>query len=80
MAFAEHERRLLLSMPNVGPRVLERLEEAGIDSLARLSELGVEAAVAAVCANLATPAWANRRRALGRAIGIVAGQQPAMRG
>lgn len=58
------ERAALLSSRGIGPSVLERLEQVGIDSLAKLRAIGVVAAVDEVCAMLGTPAWGNRRRAL----------------
>lgn len=68
MAFAPEERARLLTMPRIGPTVIERLEKAGLDSLERLREVGVDAAVSAVCAELGSVAWANRRRALKAAL------------
>ncbi|MDE2369138.1 MAG: helix-hairpin-helix domain-containing protein [Burkholderiales bacterium] len=66
MSFSEEERTLLLGARGLGPAVIERLEEVGVDSVDRLTRLGAEAAVAAVCAHLGTRAWTNRLRALQR--------------
>ncbi|MBP6901231.1 MAG: helix-hairpin-helix domain-containing protein [Burkholderiaceae bacterium] len=66
--FPAHERARLLAMPRIGPTVIQRLEQAGIASLARLQQIGVEAAVHAVCAQLGSVAWANRERALRSAL------------
>jgi hypothetical protein len=64
MAFEDSERSLPLSSRGMGPLVVQRLEQVGIDSLAKLREAGVEAASDAVCDMLGSVAWGNRRRAL----------------
>lgn len=66
--FQPEDLRVLLATPGIGPGVVQRLEAAGIASMARLAELGADAAVAAVCGRLGTAAWGNRRRALERAL------------
>lgn len=76
MRFAEHERRLLLAEPGIGPAVIERLERAGIHSLAQLREAGVGEAVLKVCATLGSIAWANRRRPLERVLSRVGSEGP----
>ena len=48
--------------------VVRRLEEAGLDSLHKLEQVGVEAAVELVISHLGARAWANRRRSLQRAL------------
>lgn len=67
--FPAEERALLLTMPQIGPAVVARLEAAGFHSLQMLRECGVDAAVDAVCRQLGSGAWSNRRRALRRALG-----------
>lgn len=62
------ERTVLLSSRGIGPSVLERLEQVGIDSLAKLRAVGAGAATDAVCEVLGTSAWGNRRRALENAL------------
>lgn len=66
--FTPDERRLLLSTPGIGPGVIQRLESAGIHSLAQIRVLGVQGTVRHVCEHLGTMAWANRRGALNRAL------------
>ena len=68
MQFPEHERRLLLAEPGIGPQVLERLERAGVHSLAQLQHMGVLPAVLLICAAVGSIGWANRRRPLERAL------------
>lgn len=68
MAFIPLERRKLLRFPGIGDSVLIRLESVGIDSIARLRSVGVEQAVRRVCDAIDSPAWANRRVALRRAL------------
>lgn len=76
MTFNAEERARLLAMPRIGPTVVERLEQAGFDSLDRLRAAGADAAVAAVCDRLGSVAWANRRRALQAALSALL-QAPA---
>lgn len=66
MGFAAHERQRLLAVRGIGPRVLDRLEEAGIHSLQDLRRVGVAAAVEAVCERMGCRSWVNRRDALER--------------
>jgi hypothetical protein len=66
--FAEPERRHLLHSPGLGAGVVQRLEQAGITSIAALRRLGVDVFVARMCAAAGTQAWLNRRRALQRAV------------
>jgi hypothetical protein len=70
--FPEEERRRLLAQPGIGPTVIARLEAAGIHSLQALRSIGIRAVVDAVCAGLGSAAWSNRRRALERALELLA--------
>jgi hypothetical protein len=69
--FNPQDRAVLLSLPQIGPQVVQRLESAGFHSLDMMQRAGIDAVVAAVCRQVGTRAWANRRRALGRALGAV---------
>ncbi|MDE2145064.1 MAG: hypothetical protein KGJ24_00090 [Burkholderiales bacterium] len=73
MAFTPDERTKLLAQPRIGPLVLQRLEQAGLDSVSKLQALGVDAAVLMICDQLGSIAWANRRRPLRRAIAVMVG-------
>lgn len=66
--FAPAERQFLLTQPGIGAAVVQRLEQAGIASLAQLDRDGVAPTVAAICALVGDGAWLNRRRALERAL------------
>jgi hypothetical protein len=68
--FAGQDLRALLGTRGIGPRVVERLELAGFCSLDQLRKAGPEAVTAAVCKLLGTRAWANRRRAIRRALDL----------
>lgn len=74
--FSTHERQLLLVTAGIGPAVVERLEEAGIGTLAQLRALGGEEAARAVSRQLGAPGWANRGRALARALALLSISQP----
>ena len=63
--FSDAERQLLLLTPGVGPMVLERMEDVGINSVEQLRCEGVEAVVDLVCRRVGSTAWANRKGALG---------------
>jgi hypothetical protein len=68
MKFQDHERRLLLSQPGIGPTVIARIEATGIYSIEALRLTGVQFVVEMVCLGLGTVAWSNRRSALARAL------------
>lgn len=68
MAFQQIERAKLLAAPRIGPAVVQRLEQVGLDSFAKLRQVGVEDAIRIVCAHVGHNAWANRRRALQSAL------------
>jgi hypothetical protein len=57
--FHDHERRLLLAQPRIGPKVVDR------DAL---RQLGVEQAVRLICSAVGSTAWVNRRSALERVL------------
>lgn len=68
MPFSPSERNRLLAAPRIGPGVVARLEQLGFDSMAQVRAAGAAAVTDLVCTELGGPAWANRRRALERAI------------
>jgi hypothetical protein len=68
MSFSGIDRALLMTERGLGPLAVSRLEAAGFDSIERIAQLGAEAVVGAICAQLGTPSWGNRRRALERAL------------
>ena len=74
MPFAQQELDILLITRGIGPEVVRRLEEAGLDSFRALRELGIEATVAKVCRQVGSIGWANRRRPLARALEAAAHQ------
>ena len=79
MSFTPEERKLLLSAPRIGPRVVNQLEVAGLDSLAKLRAIGVDGVVQLICDRLACGAWMNRRSALRKVIGAADACVPAHR-
>lgn len=66
--FDQDERRFLVSIPGIGPGVVDRLESVGLASLDALRQAGVDQAVLIICMQQGTHAWKNRRRALARAL------------
>lgn len=67
-AFPPAERLLLLSLPRIGERVVERIEAQGVASLHDLRRQGVDRVVERICRQQGSPAWGNRRRALAHAL------------
>lgn len=71
MAFPANERATLLAVKGVGPTVVDRLEQIGIDSLAALAATKPEDIVAQVAAMLGASCWKNSpqaRRAIADAV------------
>lgn len=63
MAFTDAERDALLSVKGVGPTVLKRFEEVGIDSFSELAECQVDEIADMVAAMLHTTCWKNSPQA-----------------
>lgn len=71
MAFTANERATLLAVKGVGPTVVDRLEQIGIDSLAALAATKPDDIVAQVAAMLGATCWKNSpqaRRAIADAV------------
>lgn len=66
--FDAQDRQRLLTLPQIGPVVVQRLEAAGFVSLQAMRRAGLDAVVAAVCRQVGGQSWRNRRRALARAL------------
>lgn len=63
MAFSDAERDALLSVKGVGPTVLKRFEEIGIDSFTELAARQVDEIAEMVAAMLHTTCWKNSPQA-----------------
>lgn len=63
MAFPAEERTALLALKGVGPTVIARLEQMGIDSLAELSQSDVSDILAQASAALGSTCWKNSPQA-----------------
>jgi hypothetical protein len=72
MTTSASDLQLLLRAPGVGPGVVRRLEQVGVQSLSDLVRRGVDPTVSAICAETGHQGWANRRDALVRALTEVA--------
>lgn len=68
--FSELERSFLLLQPRIGPQVVQRLEQAGFHSIRQLLATGATLAVLRVSDDRDFATWANRRKALQRALDI----------
>lgn len=63
MAFSPTERTALLALKGVGPTVISRLEQMGIDSLAELGRSDVTDILAQASAALGSTCWKNSPQA-----------------
>ncbi len=64
LAFSEREKQILLDVKGVGPTVIKRFEEIGIDSLAQLSHCSARDIAEMVANMLGTSCWKNSPQAL----------------
>ncbi|WP_028305318.1 helix-hairpin-helix domain-containing protein [Oceanospirillum maris] len=63
MAFSDSERQVLLSVKGVGPTVVKRFEEIGIDTLSDLAKYEVNDIAERVASLLGTTCWKNSPQA-----------------
>ncbi|UDL05319.1 helix-hairpin-helix domain-containing protein [Marinobacter sp. CA1] len=63
MAFSDSERDLLLAVKGVGPTVVKRFEEIGIDTLADLATCEAGEIADRVASMLGTTCWKNSPQA-----------------
>ena len=63
MPFPQEERRALLGVKGVGPAVVARLEQMGIESLAHLSKANALDIVARAAALVGSTCWKNSPQA-----------------
>lgn len=63
MPFHETERKLLLSGRGIGPTVLQRLEECGIQSLKELAPQTAQALCQRIATQLGATCWQNSPQA-----------------
>lgn len=75
--FSELERQFLLLQPRMGPQVVQRLEQAGFHSIQQLLEARATLVVLRVSDDRDFSTWANRRKALQRALLIWSAREQA---
>ncbi|KKD01118.1 hypothetical protein [Photobacterium halotolerans] len=63
MAFSDRERELLLAVKGVGPTVIKRFEEIGINTLSDLATYQVDDIAEMVASMLRTTCWKNSPQA-----------------
>ncbi|GAA5646192.1 MULTISPECIES: hypothetical protein [Vibrio] len=63
MAFSDSERQALLAVKGVGPTVVKRFEEIGIDSLSELATYRADEIADRVASMLRTTCWKNSPQA-----------------
>lgn len=63
MAFSDPERAALLSVKGVGPTVIQRFEEIGIDTLSDLATYQADEIAAIVASMLRSTCWKNSPQA-----------------
>lgn len=64
MAFSEAEKSALLEVKGVGPTVVKRFEEIGVDSFIKLSSHDAKGIAEMVASMLKTTCWKNSPKAL----------------
>ncbi|PCF95782.1 hypothetical protein [Vreelandella nigrificans] len=64
MAFSEAEKAALLELKGVGPTVVKRFEDIGIDSFSKLSTYDAKDIAETVASMLRTTCWKNSPQAL----------------
>ena len=64
MAFSEQEKAALLGVKGVGPTVVKRFEEVGIDSFEELARYEPKEIAERVASMLRTTCWKNSPQAL----------------
>lgn len=63
MPFSSNERETLLKVKGVGPKVIERLEQMGIESFEQLKKANVQDIVSAASAIVGLSCWKNSPQA-----------------
>ena len=71
MAFPAHERTILLAVKGVGPTVVQRLEELGVEDLATLARQDAAALCVAASAQLGSTCWRNSPQARAAITGAI---------
>ncbi len=71
MVFPLHERTVLLAVKGVGPTVLKRLEELGVEDLATLAQQDAAALCLAASAQLGSTCWRNSPQARAAITGAI---------
>ena len=64
MAFSNVEKEALLEVKGVGPTVVKRIEEVGIDSFEKLAQYDAKNIAEMVASMLGTTCWKNSPQAL----------------
>ena len=72
MPFAADERAVLLAVKGVGPTVVQRLEQVGIEDLAVLARQDAGAVCAAASALVGSTCWRNSPQARGAIAAAIA--------
>jgi hypothetical protein len=79
MAFPAHERTILLAVKGVGPTVVQRPEELGVEDLATLAQQDAATLCVAASTQLGSTCWRNSpqaRAAINGAIEAARGAVP----
>jgi predicted RecB family nuclease len=76
--FSDSERQVLLAVHGVGPKVVQRLEEAGISTLDNLATQQAEALSRMIAASLGASCWRNSPLARAALEGAIAEARRAL--
>jgi uncharacterized HAD superfamily protein len=75
MPFSAEEHAQLLGVKGVGPKVIERLEQLGVDTFVKLAQQNADTVCAAAAAAVGSSCWKNSpqaRKAIEAAIAVAA--------
>lgn len=79
MAFPAHERTILLAVRGVGPTVVRRLEDLGVEDLATLAQQDATALCLAASTQLGSTCWRNSPQARAAITGAIDAARRAQR-
>ncbi|EGM78332.1 Pathogenicity locus [Rheinheimera sp. A13L] len=78
MAFSEQEKTALLQLKGVGPAVIQRFEQIGLDSFEKLASHSAAEIAERVASMLRTSCWKNSPQALAAIEAAIQGSAQAL--
>lgn len=78
MAFSEQEKTALLQLKGIGPTVIQRFEQIGLDSFEKLASHSAAEIAERVASMLRTSCWKNSPQALAAIEAAIQGSAQAL--